>query len=129
MYYSGQFDELLKKSKNATAEHEMSMDKVFSGWAFKENEREKALSNIKIFLQLKEKYKIKQVSGTPTEQELLENDFVYSVSVGYKHWDCTVYKAPAEMSVDEQALVIDGGSLCFGYSYSAYSNIITISTD
>jgi len=106
----------------------MSIEKkIYNGYAFSENEREKGAINYEIYQELKAKYKIKGVLSAPTEQDLLSYDFVYSIKVGYAHWDCTVYKFPKSMSISEQALIIDGGNLCFGFSERG--NIINISTD
>lgn len=101
--------------------------KVYSSFAFKEYGKEAYQINQQIYSELKEKYKTKQVRGIPTEQELSKYDFIYSVRVGYAHWDCTIYKAPKKLSKAELALIIDGGNLCFGYY--THGDTITISTD
>ena len=66
-----------------------------------------------------EKYKILKVSDVdhkaPTENELNNNDIVYSRKACYAHGEYKIYKCPNEVSVDELALICDGGNLCFGY--------------
>lgn len=61
--------------------------KVYSSYAFKENEREMMKINRQIYEELEERYKILKVSDID-------------------------HKAPTR---DELALICDGGNLCFGY--------------
>ena len=94
--------------------------KVYSAWAFTENENEKRKINSEIYEKLKKKYKILKVSGIdhekPTEDELKNNDIVYSRRACYGHGEYVIYKHPDEVTVVELALICDGGNLCFGYS-------------
>ena len=93
--------------------------KIYSSYAFTENEREKMRINMEILKELEEKYKILKVSDvdhkSPTEDELNNNDIVYSRKACYAHGEYKIYKCPNEVSVDELALICDGGNLCFGY--------------
>lgn len=93
--------------------------KVYSSYAFKENEIEKMRINRKIYEELEAKYKILKVSDIdheePSKEELKQNDIVYSRKACYGHGEYRIYKCPDEVSVDELALICDGGNLCFGY--------------
>ena len=93
--------------------------KVYSSWAFTENEKEKSKINNEIYEELKEKYKILKVSDvdhrTPTNVELEQNDIVISRKACYAHGEYRIYKCPNEITLDELALICDGGNLCFGY--------------
>lgn len=93
--------------------------KVYSSYAFTENEREKSRINIEIYKELKEKYKILKLTDIdhrePTSEELEQNDIVYSRKACYGHGEYKIYKCPQELTLDELALICDGGNLCFGY--------------
>lgn len=93
--------------------------KVYSSWAFTKNEDEKMSINREIYNELQEKYKILKVSDidhkAPTSEELEQNDIVYSRKACYGHGEYRIYKCPNEVTLDELALICDGGNLCFGY--------------
>lgn len=93
--------------------------KVYSPWAFTENEDEKMKINHEIYNELKEKYKILKVSDCyhrePTKEELEKNDIVFSRKACYLHGEYKIYKCPNEITLDELALICDDGNLCFGY--------------
>ncbi len=95
---------------------------VYSSYAFEENENEKMAINQEIYNELQEKYKILKTSDvnfkSPTEEELNNNDIVYSRKACYAHGEYKIYKCPEEVTLDELALICDGGNLCFGYSGS-----------
>lgn len=101
---------------------------VYENYAFTENEEEKAKINREIYSKLKEKYKILKVEEilrdksfrTPTEDELNNNDIVYSRKACYGHGEYKIFKCPEEVPLAELALICDGGNLCFGYSGSKY---------
>ena len=105
--------------------------KVYSSYAFKENEREMMKINGEIYNELKEKYKILKVSDidhkVPTKEEIEQNDVVYSRKACYGHWEYKIYKCPEEITIDELALICDGGNLCFGYSGN--KNFLSVSED
>ena len=71
--------------------------KVYSSYAFKENEKEMMKINRQIY------------------EELEQNDIVYSRKACYAHGEYRIYKCPDEVTLDELALICDGGNLCFGY--------------
>lgn len=93
---------------------------VYSEWAYTENEAEKAKINREIYNELKEKYKILKNSDIdhkkPTDEELEQNDIVYSRKACYGHGEYRIYKCPDNLRTDELALICDNGNLCFGYS-------------
>lgn len=93
-------------------------ERIYNSWAFSDNEEEKGKINYKIYLDLKNKYKILQVSNFdgPSEEQLLNNDIVYSRKPCYAHSEYTLYKAPTEITTSELLLIFDGGNLCFGGS-------------
>lgn len=104
----------------------MTKNKIYKNWAFTENEREKAESNMNAYNELKEKYKILIISKygsehrKPTEEELANNDIVVSRRACYKHGEYIVYKRPVELTDDEIVLICDRGNLCFGYTTSQH---------
>lgn len=106
----------------------MTKNKIYKNWAFTENEREKAESNMNAYNELKEKYKILMISISkygseyrkPTEEELANNDIVISRRACYKHGEYIVYKRPVELTDDEIVLICDRGNLCFGYTTSQH---------
>ena len=93
--------------------------KVYSSYAFKENEKEMMKINRQIYEELEERYKILKVSDidhkAPTSEELEQNDIVYSRKACYAHGEYRIYKCPNEVTLDEVALICDDGNLCFGY--------------
>ena len=93
--------------------------KVYESYAFTENESEKFKINYEIYEELKRKYKILKVSDIdhkiPTKEELEQNDIVYSRKACYAHGEYRIYKCPDEVTLNELALICDGGNLCFGY--------------
>ena len=97
----------------------MSVEKkIYSGWAFKENEDEKRKMNSEIYKELKAKYKILVRNGNLEEIE--QYDFVARSKPGYHHTEYTILKKPEGMTKDEAALICDGGNLCFGYKQYLY---------
>lgn len=93
--------------------------KVYSSYAFEENEVEKMQINRTIYNELKAKYKIIKVSDIdhkePSKEELEKYDIVYSRKACYAHGEYRIYKCPDEITLDEIALICDDGNLCFGY--------------
>ena len=105
--------------------------RVYSSWAFTENEKEKSKVNRDIYAELEKKYKILKVSDidhkAPTTEELEQNDIVYSRKACYAYGEYKIYKCPEEVTLDELALICDGGNLCFGYRGN--KNFISVSED
>lgn len=94
--------------------------KVYNGWAFTENESEKGKINREIYKELQGKYRILKISDIshilPSEEELKNNDIVYSREACYLHGEYRIYKCPEELTFNELALICDEGNLCFGSS-------------
>nr|DAG82984.1 MAG TPA: hypothetical protein [Caudoviricetes sp.] len=91
-------------------------ERIYNSWAFSVNEGEKGKINYKIYLDLKNKYKILQIAdfSEPTEEQLLNNDIVYSRKACYLRGEYTLYKAPTDITTNELLLIFDKGNLCFG---------------
>ena len=91
---------------------------VYNGWAFTENEREKGKINSEIYEELKNKYKILKIADidhkTHNEEELNNNDIVYSRKACYLQGEYRIYKCPDEITFNELSLICDDGNLCFG---------------
>lgn len=88
--------------------------KIYNGYAFTENEEEKAKINYGIYKELRSKYKILVTGARPLDKEEEENDIVYSRKACYGHAEYKVWKCPNEITVNELLLILDGGNLCFG---------------
>lgn len=105
--------------------------KVYNGWAFSENERKKSEVNREIYEELKSKYKILKISDIdyrqPSEEQLENNDIVYSRKACYLHGEYKIYKCPDEVTFNELSLICDNGNLCFGSSGN--KNFINVSED
>lgn len=99
--------------------------KIYNGYAFTENEREKAKINREIYKELEGKYKILGRYVHPSDEEIEENDIVYTRKAGYAHAEYRVWKCPDCITVNELLLIFDDGNLCFGgYHQSDNSYII-----
>ena len=102
--------------------------KIYNGYAFTANEREKAKINHEIYKELKDKYKILVTCACPLDKEEKENDIIYSRKACYNHAEYKVWKCPDEITVAELLLIFDGGNLCFG-GHRKSDNLYTISED
>ena len=107
--------------------------KIYNGWAFSENEREKGKMNYEIYKELKEKYKIKQLFWNQsfnnlTKEELDKYDIIYSREAKYCHAIYTLYKKPEGITENELLLIFDDGNLCFG-GCREYANKYRVSED
>lgn len=71
--------------------------KIYSGWAFSENELEKKDMNYKIYQEIKDKAELKLVK------------------IGFAHNTYKVVSNPEDLSTLELALIADNGNLCFGH--------------
>lgn len=85
--------------------------KIYSGWAYTANEKEKVRSNREIYAEIKHLGKAERI-GTS--------------------YGCATYRVtPAtdrKLTPHEMALIADQGNLCFGYR-SGGQNIVVIYTD
>lgn len=96
--------------------------KIYSPWAYTENEREKYKINREIYNKLKKKYKIYKHDSKINLVDGVDVNFDdYDVIIGrkacYSHGEYKVFKNTPKLSIDELALLCDGGNLCFGYRY------------
>lgn len=89
--------------------------RIYSSWAFSENEREKSKINYEIYKELIQKYKVYR--GDVRENLNFDNyDVIINRTACYLHGEYKVYKNTPNLSDDELALLCDEGNLCFGYS-------------
>lgn len=101
----------------------MSLErKIYESWAFTENESEKARINYEIYNDLINKYKICRHDSKINLIDGVDVNFDdYDVVIGrkacYHHGEYKVLKNTPKLSIDELALICDGGNLCFGYRY------------
>ena len=100
----------------------MLENKIYSRWAFTENEKEKSKINREIYKNLKEKYrvyrhdlKIDIVDGV--DVDFNDYDIIIGRKPGYHHSNYKVIKNEPKLSNEELALICDSGNLCFGYRY------------
>lgn len=114
----------------------MSIEKkIYSPWAFSENEGEKAEMNRTIYKELKEKYRIATSetyynAETKTREPINADDYDVIVTcdgIGYAHKLYKVVKNEPNLSITELALICDSGNLCFGYDMR--NGLIEIHTD
>lgn len=111
------------------------MAEISSPWAYTENASEKRKTNIQIYKELREKYKI----ATSTRKYNIElkifediNQDEFDVIIecaghGYAHTKYRVIKNAPKLSQKELALICDDGNLCFGYRTEG--SLIVIHTD
>lgn len=76
--------------------------KIYSSWAFKENESEKAHCNREIYKELCEKYKISRYKVENPD----DYDIVLDRTPGYNHSTYSVIKNNTELSQLELALIL-----------------------
>ena len=86
--------------------------KIYSSWAFTENESGKASINREIYKKICEKYKISRYEVENPE----DYDIVLKRTAGYNHSTYSVIKNDTNLSQLEIALICDNGNLCFGYT-------------
>lgn len=83
--------------------------KIYSPWAFSENESEKQKINYEIYQEIKDKAIVKFVGS------------------GYAHSKYKIVSNPDNLNITELALICDSGNLCFGYR--TRGDLIIIYTD
>lgn len=98
--------------------------KIYSQWAFSDNEFKKRDINMSIYDELNQKYKIAKYK--------IDNPEDYDVVIkfdqsGYASKVYEVIKNSPNLSTDELALICDSGNLCFGYNVK--NNLIVIYID
>ena len=92
--------------------------KIYSNWAFSDNEKEKGQMNIEIVHELKKKYKINQGE---------DSDIIFTSKPCFLRTKYYIEKCPDSVTLDELALICDNGNLCFGYSGT--KKLIEVSED
>ena len=102
--------------------------KIYSSWAFTENEREKAKINREIYNELKSKYKVyrhdfKQDLKDKEDVNFEDYDVIIGRSACYSHGEYTIHKNAPNLRDDELALLCDCGNLCFGYMVTGLNGI------
>ena len=90
--------------------------RIYSSWAFTENEREKAEINGEIYKELMGKYKVYRNDIQGESLKFEDYDVVSGRKPGYHHALYRVHKNAPGLSIEELALLCDHGNLCFGYS-------------
>lgn len=112
------------------------MNKIYSPWAYTENEETKRKDNYETYVELNKKYKIAYSNQSWNDQthcfeKINANNFdiiINRLGSGYAHVKYKIIKNMPNLSKIELALLCDGGNICFGYDIEG-SDIITIYTD
>lgn len=108
--------------------------KIYSSWAFTENENEKSHINMEIYADLKEKAEvvhqsnINKMESQELEMKKSEKALLLDWKHGYGHTCYKILSNPHNLSTVELALVADSGNLCFGFTMDS-PFIIHIFTD
>ncbi len=95
--------------------------RIYSQWAFSDNEAEMAKCNSEIYKELKKKYRIyrhdlKMELTNGVDCNFAEYDVIIGRKAGYAHALYRIHKNAPKLSTVELALLCDGGNLCFGYT-------------
>lgn len=80
--------------------------RVYSSWAFSDNELDKRDINYEIYNEIKDKAEVE------------------CIRTGYAHKVYRVVSNPENLSNDELALIADSGNLCFGYRMEGENIVI-----
>lgn len=109
--------------------------KVYSAWAYTDNEFEKSEINRELYDELTKHYKVSRSSKiynakTKCMEDINMDDYdlIVSGSSGYAHTTYRIVKNNTSLTFDEIALVCDRGNLCFGYSIGSDGSIV-VDTD
>ena len=106
-------------------EHNGSFGKFYSAWAHDENEDEMRDANRNVYEAMIEAVKL---NPRDTDDANEEDELIYeNIAAGYAHSSFMVKSKPEWMTMDEAALLIDRGSLCFGFQ--TMGNVAKIYTD
>lgn len=106
-------------------EHNGRFGKFYSAWAYDENEDDIADANSKAYIDLMAAVKL---NPRDTDDANDDDELIYeNIAAGYAHTSFMVKSKPEWMTMDEAALVIDRGSLCFGFQ--TMGNVVKIYTD
>lgn len=96
--------------------------KIYSEWAFTENQFLKRDMNMLIYDELKSKYKI---SRSVKDADNSEFDVVFTIKPEYNRNVVTIHRNKASLSRTELALLADSGNLCFGFTRSGIIEVFT----
>jgi hypothetical protein len=99
--------------------------RIYSSFAFSENEQEKMHINHEIYTEeLKPKSKQFYGNSEPTEQERKDFTCYKCIKNGYGHNVYRIFSNPHNLSTLQLALICDGGNLCFGYRMEGSNTVI-----
>jgi hypothetical protein len=99
--------------------------KIYSPWAFTDNENEKSTINRQIYKEeLKPKSKQCWSNNKPTEEALKEFTCYENIGHGYGTSKYAILSNPHNFSTLQLALICDGGNLCFGYRMEGKNIVI-----
>lgn len=104
-------------------EHEGRFGKFYSEWAFEEKAREMSAANRTVYDLLANELDIHRIYRDNFEAKHSEGrgeeTFIYrDGAIGHAHYGFSVIDMPEWMTMEEAALVIDRGNLCFGFRSS-----------
>lgn len=106
-------------------EHNGRFGKFYSSWAYDENEGAMKDANASVYIDLRAAV---MLNPRNTDDAKWEDELVYeNIAAGYAHSSFIVKSKPEWMTMDEAALIIDRGNLCFGFQ--TMGNVVTIYTD
>lgn len=104
-------------------------EKIYNGWAFSQNEREKGQINSEIHEKLQDKHRIYRSDLQYTPDVNHEDyDVIIGRKADYKHAVYNIIKNGPNLTTDELLLICDGGNLCFGGA-SLGGNKLRVSED
>lgn len=106
-------------------EHDGRFGKLYSAWAYDENEYAMRDANRNVYEALIEAVKLNPLN---TDDANEDDELIYeSIAPWYAHSSFMVKSKPEWMTMAEAALVIDRGNLCFGFQ--TMGNVVKIYTD
>lgn len=106
-------------------EHDGRFGKFYSAWAYDENEYAMRDANASVYIDLRAAVRL---NPRNTDDAKWEDELVYeNIAAGYAHSSFIVKSKPEWMTMAEAALVIDRGSLCFGFQ--TMGNVVKIYAD
>lgn len=108
----------------------MSVERqVYNGWAFTENEMDKAYVNKQIYDEITSRYRVLVTNRVYIDREdPADFDLLIGRTARYLHGEYLVVKNDTDLTLDELLLVCDRGNLCFGGS-ALGENLYRVSED
>lgn len=89
-------------------------EKIYNGYVFTGNEKEKVKMNLDIYNELIKKYKVEINLDTKKIKNLDYLDLAIVRKAEYLRSTYNIIKNNTDLSTDEILLICDGGNLCFG---------------